>query len=110
MVRTLRISALAVILFGLNGGTGMLPSNAGQPPEQVTSDTLIYCRQLAQRVDQLAVTSTNPPEQVTNLEVAGKDMCEHGSIRAGILRLRSAMVLLMHPPSDASSPSVNPAE
>jgi hypothetical protein len=101
MHRMIRISGLAAILLASGIGTGMLPSAAGQaPPEKVTSDTLTYCLQLASRLDQLKSSSVNPPEEINNLGVAGKDMCERGSVRGGILRLRSAIVQLMHTPGD----------
>jgi hypothetical protein len=104
MFRFIRISGLAALLFGVGAGTGLLPSAAGQsPPETVTSDTLTYCRQLSERLDQLRSTSTNPPESVIDLSVAGKDLCERGSIRSGILRLRSAIVLLLHEPATANT-------
>ena len=91
-----------MLLFGLGMGTGLRPSAAGESPaEKVTSDTLTYCRQLSEQLDQLKSTTTNPPEAVIHLSVAGKDMCERGSIRGGILRLRSAIVLMLHgPPSN----------
>jgi hypothetical protein len=98
MRRLLCISGVSVLLLGLGAGTGMLRSVAGEsPPETVTSDTLAYCRQLADRVDQLKSASPHPPQSVNELTIAGKDMCEQGIIRGGILRLRSALVLLLHP-------------
>jgi hypothetical protein len=98
MVRAIHISGVALVLLSLNAGTGLMPSAAGESPEQVTTDTLTYCRQLAARVDQLESGGAKPPEAAVNLSVAGKDMCERGGIRGGIMRLRSAIVLLLHPP------------
>jgi hypothetical protein len=98
MLRLMRILGLAVMLAGLGLGSGMFSSIAGEStPETVTSDTLTYCRQLALQIDQLKSASSNPPQTVNELYVAGKDMCESGSIRGGILRLRSAIVMLLHP-------------
>jgi hypothetical protein len=92
-----------MLLVGLGAGTGMLTPAAGEsPPEKVTSDTLTYCRHLALQLDQLKSASSNPPQTVNDLYIAGKDMCESGSIRGGILRLRSAIVLLLHPSGDAA--------
>ncbi len=100
MARPLRILGVSAMLLALGIGSGLLHSAAGESPhEKVTSDTLSYCRQLAARVSQLESGSANPPLAVTELSVAGKDMCERGSVRAGILRLRSAIVLMMHNPS-----------
>jgi len=98
MVRLMQISAIAVLLLGLNGGSGLRPSAAGEAPEQVTTDTLDYCHALAARVDQLTSAGPRPPQSVAELSAAGKDMCARGVIRGGIMRLRSAIVLLLHPP------------
>jgi hypothetical protein len=99
MVRWIRTLALAVVLVGLGVGSGLFSSVAGEStPETVTSDTLSYCRHLALQLDQLKSANSNPPQTVNELYVAGKDMCESGSIRGGILRLRSAIVMLLHPP------------
>jgi hypothetical protein len=98
MIRPIRIAGIAVILVCLGAGTGLFRSVAGEStPETVTSDTLTYCRHLALQLDQLKSSSSNPPQSVNDLYVAGKDMCESGSIRGGILRLRSAIVMLLHP-------------
>ncbi len=100
MLRCMRIAGLAFVLICLGVGTGMFNSVAGEStPETVTSDTLTYCRHLALQLDQLKSASSNPPQSVNDLYVAGKDMCESGSIRGGILRLRSAIVMLLHPSS-----------
>ncbi len=99
MLRAIHISSIALVLLAVNAGAGLLPSAAGESPEQVTTDTLTYCRKLAARVDQLESGGTKPSEAAVHLSVAGKDMCEHGGIRGGIMRLRSAIVLLLHPPA-----------
>jgi hypothetical protein len=105
MVRLQRISGLVVLLLSLGASTGMLNSAVGEsPPDTVTSDTLSYCRSLAVQLDQLKNHSANPPEEVIDLSVAGKDMCERGSVRAGIMRLRSAIVLLLHQPAGDALP------
>jgi hypothetical protein len=100
MLRTARIVGLAALILALGAGSGLLPSVAGEsPPEKVTTDTLAYCRQLAARVNQLEGDTAHPPVAVAELSAAGTGMCEHGSVRGGILRLRSAIVLLLHGPS-----------
>jgi hypothetical protein len=99
MLRLSRISGLAALFLGLGLGTGLWPSAAGEsPPDQVTTDTLAYCHTLSARLDQLKTGSAYTPPEVNSLSVAGKDMCERGIVRGGILRLRSAIVLLLHPP------------
>ncbi len=106
MLRAIHISGIALLLLAVDAGAGMMPSAAGEAPEQVTTDTLSYCRQLAARVDQLESGDAKPPAAAVNLSAAGKDMCAHGGIRGGIMRLRSAIVLLLHPPAgnDAMRP------
>jgi hypothetical protein len=99
MARIVRIVGLAALLLAFGAGSGLLPSVAGEsPPEKVTTDTLAYCRQLAARVNQLEGGTPSPPVAVTELSTAGTDMCERGSVRGGIMRLRSAIVLLLHGP------------
>ena len=102
MSRSVGISVVVALLFGLAVGTPVLRSVAGEAtPELITTDTLAYCHQLSARVDQLASTADKPPATVYDLAVAGRDMCEHGAIRGGILRLRSAIVQLLHPSDGA---------
>ena len=77
-----------------------LPVASQPPPEQVTSDTPEYCLHLLDRVgDMVRVASVPPPQEVTNLSTEGQKMCDRGQTRAGILRLRRALLLMMHPDS-----------
>ena len=65
------------------------------PPVQITSDTPAYCSQLLQRVGQLThVASGAPRQEAANLAGEGK-LCRQGKVRAGILRLRRAVKLMM---------------
>ncbi len=66
-------------------------------PAQVTSDTPEYCLQLLDRVSEMVrVAEAPPPQEVTSLSSEGQRMCDQGQTRGGILRLRRALVLLMH--------------
>ena len=71
----------------------------GQPaPQRVTSDTPEYCLRLSDRVSELVrVTSPPPPDEVTALSSEGQRMCDKGQTRGGILRLRRAWMMMMHP-------------
>jgi hypothetical protein len=72
-------------------------SKAPQTPMEVTSDTPEYCLELADRVNNLVeVSQSKPPQQVADLQVQGKEMCEHGQTRGGIMRLRQAILLMKH--------------
>jgi hypothetical protein len=68
----------------------------GQPaPQRVTSDTPEYCLRLSDRVSEL-VRVTSPPQEVTSLSTEGQRMCDQGQTRGGILRLRRALMMMMH--------------
>jgi hypothetical protein len=80
---------LAAVLLG---ATPVL----GQPaPQRVTSDTPEYCLRLSDRVSEL-VRVTSPPQEVTSLSTEGQRMCDQGQTRGGILRLRRALMMMMH--------------
>ena len=70
---------------------------AANRPLDLTSDTLAYCESLRERVSTLLrrVNGT-PPAEVTRLRVEGQRMCKDGEVRGGVLRLRGAVLLLMH--------------
>lgn len=90
IVRTLGIGGTAVWL-------GAMPVAGQSPPQQVISDTPEYCLQLLDRVSELVrVAATPPPQEVTSLSSEGQRMCDQGQTRGGILRLRQALMLMMH--------------
>jgi len=92
-----RISAAAVLMSCLIAVSGAQSGSSDAPPEQITTDTLAYCRELAARLERLTGTAALIPASVVRLSSAGKDMCDRGLTRGGILRLRKAIVLMMHP-------------
>ena len=64
-------------------------------PMQVTSDTVEYCQQLLGRVSDLQRLASAPvPHEVVDLTAEGQRMCDHGQTRGGIMRLRSALMLM----------------
>lgn len=64
-------------------------------PMEVTSDTPEYCQHLLNRVTELIRLAAVPvPTDVTNLRSEGERMCDHGQTRGGIMRLRSAIMLM----------------
>jgi hypothetical protein len=86
-----RIAGLGLAAV-LVGATPVL----GQPaPQRVTSDTPEYCLRLSDRVSEL-VRVTSPPQEVTSLSTEGQRMCDQGQTRGGILRLRRALMMMMH--------------
>lgn len=82
---------LAAMLFGA------MPVSGQQRAQLVTTDTPEYCLQLLDRVSELVrVAATPPPQEVTSLSSEGQRMCDQGQTRGGILRLRRALVMMLH--------------
>jgi hypothetical protein len=85
---------------------GALPSMSAGPvvaqaqvaqanPMEVTSDTPEYCLELLDRVSELVRLAATPaPREVTDLTTEGHRMCAHGQTRGGIMRLRSALMIM----------------
>ena len=105
---------MSVCLLGLVGSLAAAP--AGHAPPQnaparpvpgkdegvisVTSDSADYCTQLTQNVDHLLATPHGIPvgamDDAHRLRIEGDTLCKHHHLRAGIARLRRALVLLEH--------------
>ena len=82
---------LAAMLFGTSPVVGQ------PPPQTVTSDTPEYCLHLLDQVSEMVrVAGTPPPQEVTSLSTEGQRMCDQGLTRGGIMRLRRALVLMLH--------------
>jgi len=103
-------AALAVVLAG--GWAVFAPhSVSGQEagggsalvaPEAVTSEGAENCAHLQQKYDAIQKAGSNAAvPEAASLSTEGARMCGHGDTRAGILRLRRALVLMMHPPAAA---------
>jgi hypothetical protein len=92
IAQTLGLGALALWL-----GTVPLASQAPMP-ERITSDTPEYCLHLLDRVSEMVrLSASPPPPEVTFLSSEGQRMCDQGQTRGGILRLRHALLLMLHP-------------
>ena len=90
IARTLSLGAATVWL-------GAIPVVSQSPPQQVISDTPQYCLHLLDRVSELVrVAGSPPPQEVTFLSSEGQRMCDQGQTRGGIMRLRRALMLMMH--------------
>lgn len=61
---------------------------AADPPVQVTTDGVAYCRTLAAR---LAALPTATDEPALSLGREGRALCENGHVRTGIAKLRRAL-------------------
>jgi hypothetical protein len=91
---------------GLLVALGVLPTISAGPvaaqvdtqqtnPIEITSDTPEYCMHLLDRVTTLLNLASAPvPQNVTDLTIEGHRMCDHGQTRGGIMRLRSALMIM----------------
>ena len=101
-----RTCVLAVVLCGLGAATGLHNGAVGQSqPERLTTDTVAYCHELTARLEKLTGAAKDVPATVTALSSAGRQMCEKGLTRGGIMRLRTAIVMMMNPdrPAEAAA-------
>jgi hypothetical protein len=93
---------------------GVLPTGSPGPviaqdqvvqtnPMEVTSDTPEYCLHLLDRVSEMVRLATIPvPRDVTDLTTEGHRMCAHGQTRSGIMRLRTALMMMQKGDGSAS--------
>src|SRR5471030_1394631 len=97
--RTPRFAYLVVSLIALlpisaaSVSAQVGPAQAG--PIEITTDTREYCQKLLNRIGELVRLATAPvPRNATDLTTEGQRMCDHGQTRGGIMRLRSAVMLM----------------
>jgi hypothetical protein len=92
------VRAVSVALLLGVGGAAVLAQTAPPPPGngpvQVTSDTPEYCDNLAHRVAQAELAQPDAPRQAEELAEEGHHMCTTGLVRAGLVRLRRALLML----------------
>lgn len=98
--------ARSIATVGLLVALGAVPGILAEPvtaqikmnpsgPMVVTTDTPEYCLHLLERVSGLLRLATLPvPREVGDLTTEGQKMCEHGQTRMGIMRLRSALMIM----------------
>jgi hypothetical protein len=71
------------------------PQPGESKPMEITTDTPAYCLHLVNRVgDLIRLAATPVPPDVTGLATEGKRMCAIGQTRSGIMRLRSALMMM----------------
>jgi hypothetical protein len=96
LVKASRILIALAALAPMTAETGagqdkIVPSN----PMEITSDTPEYCLHLLDRVSDLVRLAERPvPREVTDLTTEGHRMCADGQTRSGIMRLRSALLIM----------------
>lgn len=71
---------------------------AQDAPVEITTDSVTYCLQLYEKVEQLRARAAIPPSgEVLALSDEGQHMCESGLARGGVMRLRRALTIMTHP-------------
>jgi len=97
IARNTSLAMLACLGVGLTV-FGTMPVAGQSPPQPVTSDTPEYCLRLLDRVSEMVrMAAVPPPQEVASLSSEGQRMCHQGQTRGGILRLRRALMLMVHP-------------
>jgi hypothetical protein len=87
--------AIGALLPGPPGQVVAQDQIVQSSPMIVTTDTPEYCLQLLDRVSEMVRLATIPvPREVTDLTTEGHRMCAHGQTRSGIMRLRSALMMM----------------
>jgi hypothetical protein len=70
-------------------------SSSGTPPMEITTDTPEYCQKLLRRITEMVRLARAPvPNEANDLTSEGQKMCDHGQTRMGIMRLRSALMIM----------------
>jgi hypothetical protein len=91
VTHTLSASILLAVGCGAVSAQPVLTPNA---PVRKTTDTLEFCRQLADDVDAARRATPVLDPHVQTLASEGQRMCNQGHIIPGIARLRMALTLL----------------
>ncbi len=92
-----RNSSAAGLVAGVGFALLALSRSGDMPTAVVTTDTRQYCSQLLERVTALIRAAPDPlPYQAHWLANDGRDLCERGEVRDGVLRLRRALALVTY--------------
>jgi hypothetical protein len=90
----LLLSLVACLLISAASVSAQVRIAQGGPME-ITTDTPEYCQKLLNRIGELVRLATAPvPRDATDLTAQGQRMCDHGQTRGGIMRLRTALMLM----------------
>jgi hypothetical protein len=90
-----RLLPFAAALALMSGPVGAQVRLIQTNPMEITTDTPEYCHELMKRMSELLKLARAPvPHEVDDLTSEGRRMCDHGHTRGGIMRLRSALMLM----------------
>ena len=86
-------SVLICLMAAVTGG-----ARCEDAPVAITTYSPAYCLQLQEQVEHLRKAATvPPPAEVTDLSAEGQHMCDTGLARGGVMRLRRALTIMLHP-------------
>ena len=93
---------LAAVALAETAPGGLTRGQAATAPMELTTDTPEYCNALANRLTGMVrYAAVPPPREVSFLSTEGQRMCALGQTRAGIMRLRKALTLMMQDAAQA---------
>jgi hypothetical protein len=93
----LSLILVAVATLGVCQSGLMVSARAQSHDPTVTSDSPEYCGVLLNRITGLSHTAAMPPPtEAAMLSREGARMCVHGQTRGGIMRLRRALLIMLH--------------
>jgi len=94
------VLALALAVFAIRRAetpVAVPPRPVAEGALRITSDTLAYCQNLRAQVNALMRRDGGVASaEVMRLRATGERLCAEGEVRGGVLRLRGAVLLLMH--------------
>ena len=101
-----RVTGLAGLTAGLGVALIAAVPGIGQPPPAiVTTDTAAYCRELSDKLAELVRIAPRPPEdEVLDMGVEGRHLCDEGQVRGGILRLRRGVMVMLRDLDERGEP------
>lgn len=83
-----------ICLMAMTAGSAV----AEDTPAAIITDSQAYCVQLHDRIQQLQLSATvPPPREAMDLSAEGQRLCANGLARGGVMRLRRALSIMMHP-------------
>jgi hypothetical protein len=87
-----KLRPLWVLCLVIPGVTAVAARGEDNPPAVIITDTEAYCDHLQQMIGDRAL---HVPD-ARRLFAEGRRMCDHGEVRAGIARLRQALIIVRH--------------
>jgi hypothetical protein len=92
--RNAMVMTLLALALASAAALSQAPPAAPSGPLRVTTDTVEYCDTLAGQVATVRRQHPTAEPEAERLAAEGQHMCDTGLVRAGLLRLRRALLML----------------